>query len=140
MNDASRSRRRCGASKQERDEADRRYNEALTALDRARPAAAGACPTRRCRSTSTSSPTLNEAWNILPAPPAARGLQRQARRLHLADDRARTSSASSRSTRCSSITSIATPTRSARRTGATHGDRRGAARAASPRSPRSRRG
>ena len=68
---ASRSKRRCGASKQERDEADRRYNDALTALDQA-----------RCRPPELPPPpapgldehqitALNEAWNILPAPPQA---------------------------------------------------------------------
>ena len=59
---------------QERDEADRRYNDALTALDRALP---------RPREIPHPAPAfdeqqlaaLNEAWNTIPGPPAASGLK-----------------------------------------------------------------
>jgi len=58
----------------ERDEADRRYNEALTALDRASIA--------RLETPDPAPPfddhqiaALNGAWNILPAPPAASGVR-----------------------------------------------------------------
>src|SRR5512145_339064 len=59
---------------QERDEADRRYNDALTALDRALP---------RPREIPHPAPAfdeqqlaaLNDAWNTIPGPPAASGLK-----------------------------------------------------------------
>jgi SAM-dependent methyltransferase len=59
--------------KQERDEADRRYNDALTALDRsfAVPAPLPAAPPAYDERQITP---LNEAWNILPGPPAAKRL------------------------------------------------------------------
>ena len=58
--------------KQERDEADRRYNDALTALDRAiRPPADIAAPATPYDEHQL--PALNESWNILPAPPAISG-------------------------------------------------------------------
>ena len=54
----------------------RRYNDALTALDRAiRPPAA--LPHPAPRSTTTSSRALNDDWNILPAPPQAAGVARK---------------------------------------------------------------
>ena len=61
----------------ERDEADRRYNEALTALDRALPgpgpAAEPLLPLDEQRLA-----TLNEAWNTLPGPPPpSSGLQQK---------------------------------------------------------------
>lgn len=58
---------------QERDEADRRYNEALTALDAAVPRAPGV-PDPLRPLNEHQLPTLNEAWNILPAPPEGTGL------------------------------------------------------------------
>ena len=59
--------------KQERDEADRRYNDALTALDRA---AAGRpeFPAAPAAYDEQQITPLNDAWNILPSPPAATGL------------------------------------------------------------------
>ena len=59
--------------KDERDEADRRYNEALTALDQALPSHTP-LPEPQFPVDEHQLATLNEAWNILPAPPAAGGL------------------------------------------------------------------
>jgi SAM-dependent methyltransferase len=60
--------------KKERDEADARYNEALTALDRSlRPAASVPSPAPGIDDHQVAA--LNEAWNILPAPPQAAGLK-----------------------------------------------------------------
>lgn len=59
--------------KEERDEADRRYNDALTALDKAfspsPPFPAAPPPYDEHQITP-----LNESWNILPAPPTGTGL------------------------------------------------------------------
>ena len=60
--------------KDERDEADRRYNEALTALDVAVPPHAG-FPDPLTPIDEQQLPTLNEAWNTLPAPPAMNGIK-----------------------------------------------------------------
>ena len=59
--------------KEERDEADRRYNDALTALDKSfkPPGALPAAPPPYDEHQITP---LNEAWNILPSPPAATGV------------------------------------------------------------------
>src|SRR5688500_2387808 len=59
--------------KEERDEADRRYNDALTALDRAvrPPPELPAAPAAYDEHQITP---LNEAWNIIPEPPAGGGL------------------------------------------------------------------
>ena len=59
--------------KKERDEADRRYNDALTALDNSfkPPAALPGAPPAYDEHQITP---LNEAWNILPSPPAATGI------------------------------------------------------------------
>jgi 2-polyprenyl-3-methyl-5-hydroxy-6-metoxy-1,4-benzoquinol methylase len=59
--------------KQERDEADRRYNDALTALDKSfsPPTALPAAPPPYDEHQITP---LNEAWNILLSPPAATGI------------------------------------------------------------------
>jgi SAM-dependent methyltransferase len=59
--------------KQERDEADRRYNDALTALDKSfsAPQPLPAAPPAYDEHQITP---LNEAWNILPSPPAVSGL------------------------------------------------------------------
>jgi SAM-dependent methyltransferase len=60
--------------KKERDEADARYNEALTALDRAlRPAAAIPSPAPGIDDHQVGA--LNDAWNILPAAPQAAGFK-----------------------------------------------------------------
>ena len=59
--------------KEERDEADRRYNDALTALDRSlrpRPSFPAAPPAYDEHQITP----LNEAWNILPDPPAGQGV------------------------------------------------------------------
>ncbi len=61
---------------QERDEADRRYNEALTALDGAVPGTP-APPDPVVPLDEHQLPTLNQAWNILPAPPSAGGLRQK---------------------------------------------------------------
>ena len=58
----------------ERDEADRRYNDALTALDRARPAAPS-IPEPILPLDGARLAELNAAWNILPAEPSAAGLR-----------------------------------------------------------------
>ena len=60
--------------KDERDEADRRYNEALTALDAAVPAHTGV-PDPVAAIDEHQLATLNEAWNTIPAPPAMGGLK-----------------------------------------------------------------
>jgi SAM-dependent methyltransferase len=60
--------------KVERDEADRRYNEALTALDQTLPPHT-ALAEPQARIDEHQLETLNEAWNILPAVPATGGLQ-----------------------------------------------------------------
>lgn len=60
--------------KEERDEADARYNEALTALDRSiQPAAPLPRPAPGADDHQVAA--LNEAWNILPAPPRAAGVR-----------------------------------------------------------------
>jgi SAM-dependent methyltransferase len=59
---------------QERDEADRRYNEALTELDRAVPRLGGVAGPEPAIDEHQLA-TLNDAWNILPAPPAASGIK-----------------------------------------------------------------
>jgi SAM-dependent methyltransferase len=60
--------------KKERDEADARYNEALTALDRTlRPPAPLPRPAPGLDDHQIAA--LNGAWNILPAPPQASGLR-----------------------------------------------------------------
>ena len=58
--------------KQERDEADRRYNEALTALDRSQPVAP-ALPDPPPPYDEHQVTPLNEAWNIIPDGPAIGG-------------------------------------------------------------------
>ena len=60
--------------KDERDEADRRYNDALTALDKSfrQPPPLPAPPPPYDEHQITP---LNEAWNILPSPPATEGLR-----------------------------------------------------------------
>jgi len=60
--------------KDERDEADRRYNEALTALDAAVPSHTG-LPDPQAAIDEHQLATLNDAWNILPAPPSTGGLK-----------------------------------------------------------------
>ena len=60
----------------ERDEADRLYNGALTELDRALPGIT-LRPEPVLPLDEQQLATLNEAWNILPAPPAAGGLQQK---------------------------------------------------------------
>ena len=61
--------------KDERDEADARYNDALTALDRAiRPPATQPPPVPSGLDDSQIA-ALNDEWNILPAPPHASGLR-----------------------------------------------------------------
>jgi SAM-dependent methyltransferase len=60
--------------KKERDEADVRYNEALTALDRAlQPPVPLPSPVPGIDDHQVG--PLNEAWNILPAPPGAGGVK-----------------------------------------------------------------
>ena len=102
--------------KKERDEADARYNEALTALDRALHAAAASSRIRRRPTTNIRSPPLNEAWNIVRGAAAGAGLHG---RLAAFVWRivGRRSSSRRRSTRCWSITSTATrpPHREAQR-------------------------
>ncbi len=62
--------------KQERDAADARYNEALTALDRTlRPPPPLPRPASGLDDHQITA--LNEAWNILPAPPQASGFRRK---------------------------------------------------------------
>lgn len=65
-----------GRLKQERDDADRRYNEALTALDRALPGPSDVPrPARGFDDHQLAA--LNDAWNTIPGPPDASGLQRR---------------------------------------------------------------
>lgn len=59
--------------KEERDEADGKYNDALTALDRALGVALE-LPAPPAAYDEHQITPLNEAWNILPAPPPATGL------------------------------------------------------------------
>ena len=59
---------------EERDEADARYNDALTSLDRALRAPV-VLPAPVAALDETQLPALNETWNILPAPPEASGLR-----------------------------------------------------------------
>ncbi len=54
----------------EREEADRRYNDALTALDRALPRP-GEWPSPRPTVDNSQLPSINDAWNIAAAAPAA---------------------------------------------------------------------
>ena len=54
----------------EREEADRRYNEALTALDRALPRP-GEWPSPLRTADDSQLPSINDAWNIAAAAPAA---------------------------------------------------------------------
>jgi SAM-dependent methyltransferase len=58
--------------KRERDEADRRYNDALTALDRALPGPA-TWPASRIGYDDSQLPALNSAWEILEQPEARAG-------------------------------------------------------------------
>jgi len=60
--------------RQERDEADRRYNESLTELDRALPGGS-AVADPLLPLDEHQLPTLNEAWNTVPAPPSGAGLR-----------------------------------------------------------------
>ena len=60
--------------KDERDEADRRYNEALTALDAAVPRHP-VLPDPHAPIDEHQLATLNEAWNTLPAPPPMSGIK-----------------------------------------------------------------
>jgi SAM-dependent methyltransferase len=62
--------------KQERDEADRRYNEALTALDKAISPPADVPDVPPLFDTHQLA-ALNDAWNIIPDTPPASGLQRK---------------------------------------------------------------
>ena len=59
--------------KQERDEADRLYNDALTALDRSFKSPQTFPPAPPAYDEHQLTP-LNEAWNILPSPPDGRGV------------------------------------------------------------------
>ena len=61
--------------KKERDEADARYNEALTALDRALRLPQQRFPPPPPGIDDHQIAALNEAWNILPAAPHASGLK-----------------------------------------------------------------
>jgi len=61
--------------KRERDEADQRYNEALTALDRPLPPLSVSDPPSPADTHQLAA--LNDAWNIIPAPPAASGLRQK---------------------------------------------------------------
>ena len=60
--------------KRERDEADRRYNEALTALDRSIGAPL-ALPDPPPSFDAHQAAALNDAWNVVPAPPGASGVR-----------------------------------------------------------------
>jgi SAM-dependent methyltransferase len=60
--------------KDERDEADRRYNDALTAVDQALPRHL-APPDPHAPIDEAHLARLNDAWNTLPSPPAAGGLK-----------------------------------------------------------------
>jgi prefoldin subunit 5 len=59
----------------ERDEADRRYNEALTALDRAQPPAGG-FPSPPPGVDDSQLGALNHDWAIIPGPPPSTGVWR----------------------------------------------------------------
>ena len=63
--------------KQERDDADARYNDALTAVDRALRAPAS-IPQPPPTLDDHQLTALNDHWNIIPAPPDARGLRQKA--------------------------------------------------------------
>jgi SAM-dependent methyltransferase len=63
--------------KTERDQADARYNEALTAVDRTIQRAA-TIPRPPSTLDDHQIAALNDAWNILPAPPKASGLRQRA--------------------------------------------------------------
>src|SRR5262249_3637334 len=63
--------------KDERDQADARYNEALTAVDRAIQSAAS-IPQPTPALDDHQLGALNDAWNILPSPPQATGLKQRA--------------------------------------------------------------
>lgn len=63
--------------KQERDDADARYNAALTAVDRALRAPA-AIPSLAPTLDDHQIGALNDHWNIIPSPPSAGGLRRKA--------------------------------------------------------------
>ena len=60
--------------KEERDEADRRYNDALTSVDQALPRHL-ALPDPHAPIDQEHLARLNDAWNTLPSPPAAGGLK-----------------------------------------------------------------
>jgi SAM-dependent methyltransferase len=60
--------------KDERDDADRRYNDALTAVDEALPGRL-AVPDPRAPIEEQQLARLNETWNTLPSPPAGGGLK-----------------------------------------------------------------
>ena len=62
--------------KKERDDADARYNEALTAVDRALHTPA-AIPQPPSILDDHQIAALNDAWNIIPAPPSAPGFRRR---------------------------------------------------------------
>ena len=62
--------------KKERDEADARYNEALTAVDRALHSPP-AIPHPPSTLDDHQIAALNEAWNIIPAPPSASGFRQR---------------------------------------------------------------
>jgi SAM-dependent methyltransferase len=62
--------------KEERDEADARYNEALTAVDRALHAPP-AIPQPSPALDDHQIAALNAAWNIIPAPPSASGFRQR---------------------------------------------------------------
>ena len=66
--------------KDERDEADRRYNEALTAVDKAYSPSLPLPDAPPPYDEQQITP-LNEAWNILPAPPASSGIGGKLRNL-----------------------------------------------------------
>jgi hypothetical protein len=61
--------------KDERDEADARYNDALTALDRAIRPPGTLPPPSPSGLDDSQIAALNDEWNILPAPPHASGLR-----------------------------------------------------------------
>ena len=60
---------------QEREEADRRYNDALTELDRALPTLEAGEPALPFDEQQL--PALNDAWNIVPVPPSSPGLKQK---------------------------------------------------------------
>src|SRR5215203_4224323 len=62
--------------KQERDDADRRYNEALTALDRVLKPIPELPPPPAAYDEQQISP-LNDAWNIVPSPPEGAGITKR---------------------------------------------------------------